>query len=158
MNNTIIYKNECYSIRMILESINEKLCNLISDKKECMKYRLALYLENNQSIDIYLSEDDKAVLTGTINNIRNNKIKEADLNFSNTVLKQKIYFYKIYNYIRDNTIHKILPFVYINLKLKIYKEKNFVVINPEIYYSFLLGIKKHNIKLLPILLFKDTII
>ena len=156
MNNTIIYKNECYSIRMILESINEKLCNLISDKTDYKKYRLALYLENNKSIDIYLSEDDKAILSGTINNIKNNKIKEANLSFSNTILKRKIYFYKIYNYI--NTIHKVLPFVYINLKLKIYKEKNFVVINPEIYYSFLLGINKHNIRLLPILLFKDSII
>ena len=72
------------------------------------------------------------MLFGTIYNILHGTTESAELIFSNKLDQYNKGYYKLTQF-----IDYMEPGINMNLKLKIYKDKNFVIIEPKVLYSYL---------------------
>ena len=139
MDNIVKYKDTFFYRGFLLEPIHPKLFKLFDIKIEEGEtiYRLSVAVDtgetNGSSLDIYLSPVDKKLLIGTISNVLHGNCGDIELNFANKLHFYNKGYYKLTQFINfefsENTT------VTMNMKLKIYRDKNFVLIKPEVSYS-----------------------
>lgn len=159
MSYPIIYKDKTYYQEFYIEKMHPKLYSLFHIKSEEI-YRLSLIVNENSSnkysIDIYLSLEEKELLFNTLNKIIDDNVDDIiELEFSNKIDTHNKTFYKLSQYIELNEIE--LLFANIILKLKIYRDKNFAIIDPKVYYSYLSITNKEVCNIDSIILSKNNI-
>lgn len=159
MDKSIMYKDVFYYLSFILESINPKLFKLFNIDSGDSIYRLGFILKDNDvcnSIDIYINSKEKKLLMGTILNILNGVSNSEELSFSNKITNENKGYYKLSRFVSMDLTD--IMNMNIEFKLKIYRDKNFVIIEPKVCYSYLsIKINELNAKIFPVLLSKNTI-
>lgn len=162
MYKSILYKDIKFYMGFCVEAIAEKLhylfhVNLDEDKK---LYRLSFMVNeesnNKYSIDIYINSSENKLLFDTILDVLHDNIKDTELLFSNRLDCHNRVFYKLSQFV--NTECNEYSTINMIMKLKIYRDKNFVIIEPKISYSYLpIKMKDLDSEILPVLLSENSI-
>lgn len=166
MMKQIEYKDKLYYLGFTLDIIMSKVnhlfhvgTNTIDDNVYKITF-MTIEKESTSSkyaLDIYINEENKNQLFDTIEYILSdeNNIDETEVVFSNRIDCHNRVYYKLSQFI--DTDCGDLGSMFINMILKIYRDKNFVVIEPKVSYSYLLATKDLDVKFYPVLL-SDNII
>lgn len=159
MSYPIIYKDKKYYQEFYIEKMPEKLYSLFHINSDII-YRFSVIVNKNSSnkysIDIYLSSDDKDLLFNSLNNIIDTNSDEViELEFSNKIDSHNKHFYKISQFVELANIELLAANMI--MKLKIYRDKNFVIIEPRVYYSYLSITNKSVCNIDAIILSKNNI-
>lgn len=159
MNKYIIYKDIEFYLSLLIEPIHQKLFHIFNidlDREEKI-YRLSFMVdeESNRkcSIDIYMNSSDKKLLFGTISNVLHGNIDFTELIFSNKLDQNNKGYYKLIQFVDYRE-----PGITLTMKLKIYRDKNFVIIEPKVSYSYLPLLSTDlDINIYPVLLSENSI-
>lgn len=163
MTKMVNYKDKMYYIGFFIDIVMSRFTYLfnvdLEDEKDKV-YKLTFMTENNDNsnnkyaIDIYINSDQKDILFNSINNIFNGSEELIELSFENKIDKRNRVYYKLSQFI--NT--ECFEFLNMIMKLKIYRDKNFVIIEPKVSYTYLpITIKDLDINICPVLLSENTI-
>lgn len=157
MSEPIIYKDKEFFLEFIFEPIHSKLYNILIDNIENnMKiYRFGIICKKDNkinSIDIYLDDSERKLLFGCLYNTIKGLLDSLELDFCNKINENNFGYYKIAQFI-NNKID-----INFSIKLKIYRDKNFVIIEPKISCSYFPIISTDlGISIYPILLSENKI-
>lgn len=162
MNKSILYKDIKFYMSFCIEALAEKLHYLfhVTLNEDNKLYRLSFIVDeessNKYSIDIYINSTEKKLLFDTILNILHGNIESTELLFSNKLDCHNRVFYKLSQFI--NTECNEYSTINMSMKLKIYRDKNFVIIEPKVSYSYLpIKIKDIDSDIFPVLLSEHSI-
>lgn len=163
MNKMIMYKDKMYyltfHIEMIMQKVNYLFYVGMNNEKDKV-YKLTFMTENDSSnkyaIDIYINSVEKDILFETVKDILKNNKESTELIFTNKIDCNNRLFYKLSQFV--NTDHLDYNTMTIQMKLKIYRDKNFVIIEPKVSYSYLpITMKNLDTNIYPVLLSENNI-
>lgn len=166
MQKQIEYKDRLYYLGFSLDIIMPKANHLFhvgNNSIDDNVYKLTfMTIEKEPSnskyaLDIYISEEKKNQLFDIIEYVLSdeNNIDETEAEFSNRIDSHNRVYYKLSQFI--DTDCSEIGSMFIEMKLKIYRDKNFVIIEPKVSYSHLLAMRDLNVEFYPVLL-SDNII
>lgn len=163
MMKLIKYKDKLYYLGFFLDIIMQKVNHIFhvefnseNDKVYKLTFMTNEKSNNKYAIDIYINYIEKRLLFETIQNILNGDKEVIELTFSNKIDCHNRVYYKLSQFVNTECLE--FSNITILMKLKIYRDKNFVIIEPKVSYSYLpITMKDLDTYIYPVLLSENTI-